>query len=188
MKNIVVCNQKGGVGKSLIADELTFSLERSDIPVSFYDLDDQGGTIHETKENPGAEVSVVDTPGALQRELKKWIQAADVIVIPTRPTSRDITPLMRMRDAVIASDALPRTILVVNCWNRFRASRDFLEWLKGTDFPSIFRMPQSEMFVQSSAANKSVVEYAPHSKAAKATIRVCNAIRSAAGLPNEAIK
>ena len=68
MKNIVVCNQKGGVGKSLVADELAFSLERSKLSTSFYDLDGQGGTLHETKEVESAETSVVDTPGALQRE------------------------------------------------------------------------------------------------------------------------
>ena len=48
MKNILICNQKGGVGKSLIADELAFSFERSQIPLSFFDLDRQGGTIHQT--------------------------------------------------------------------------------------------------------------------------------------------
>lgn len=37
MKTILVCNQKGGVGKSLVADEIAFSFERSGIPVSFYD-------------------------------------------------------------------------------------------------------------------------------------------------------
>lgn len=41
MKTILVCNQKGGVGKSLVADEIAFSFERSGIPVSFYDLDAQ---------------------------------------------------------------------------------------------------------------------------------------------------
>ena len=46
MKTILVCNQKGGVGKSLCADEIAFSFERSGIPVSFYDLDTQGGTLH----------------------------------------------------------------------------------------------------------------------------------------------
>ena len=46
MVNILVCNQKGGVGKSLIADELAFSFERSGVPVSFIDLDAQGGTVH----------------------------------------------------------------------------------------------------------------------------------------------
>ena len=48
MKTILVCNQKGGVGKSLVADEIAFSFERSGIPVSFYDLDTQGGTLHKT--------------------------------------------------------------------------------------------------------------------------------------------
>lgn len=33
MKTILVCNQKGGVGKSLVADEIAFSFERSGIPV-----------------------------------------------------------------------------------------------------------------------------------------------------------
>ena len=48
MKTILVCNQKGGVGKSLVADEIAFSFERSGIPVSFYDLDTQGGTLNKT--------------------------------------------------------------------------------------------------------------------------------------------
>ena len=100
MKTILVCNQKGGVGKSLVADEIAFSFERSGIPVSFYDLDAQGGTLHRTQEADGAEVAVVDTPGALQEALSEWLKEADVVVIPTRTTSRDIEPLMRMRKAV----------------------------------------------------------------------------------------
>jgi len=54
MKTILVCNQKGGVGKSLVADEIAFSFERSGIPVSFYDLDAQGGTLHRTREADAA--------------------------------------------------------------------------------------------------------------------------------------
>lgn len=61
MKTILVCNQKGGVGKSLVADEIAFSFERSGIPVSFYDLDAQGGTLHRTREADGAQVALVDT-------------------------------------------------------------------------------------------------------------------------------
>lgn len=100
MKTILVCNQKGGVGKSLVADEIAFSFERSGIPVSFYDLDTQGGTLHKTHEEDGAQVAVVDTPAALQEGLADWLKEADVVVIPTRTTSRDIEPLMRMRKAV----------------------------------------------------------------------------------------
>ncbi|WP_314945281.1 ParA family protein [Olsenella uli] len=185
MKNIVVCNQKGGVGKSLVADELAFSLERSKLSTSFYDLDGQGGTLHETKEVESAETSVVDTPGALQRELADWLSAADAIVVPTRPTSRDIAPLMRMRDAILARADLARTILIVNGWNRFRASRDFMDWLKGTDFTCVVRIPQSELFVQAGAAGISVVDFAPRSKAARAVLEMCYAVRHVAGLPQE---
>lgn len=42
MKTILVCNQKGGVGKSLVADEIAFSFERSGIPVSFIRLGHAG--------------------------------------------------------------------------------------------------------------------------------------------------
>ena len=68
--------------------------------MSFYDLDTQGGTLHKTHEADGAQVAVVDTPGALQEGLADWLKEADVVVIPTRTTSRDIEPLMRMRKAV----------------------------------------------------------------------------------------
>lgn len=57
MKTILACNQKGGVGKSLVADEIAFSFERSGIPMSFYDLDTQGGTLHKTHEADGAQVA-----------------------------------------------------------------------------------------------------------------------------------
>ena len=74
MKTVLICNQKGGVGKTLIADELAFALERDAIPFNFYDLDAQGSAIHQTTENPDAVVSIVDTAGALQSNLAKWIE------------------------------------------------------------------------------------------------------------------
>lgn len=187
MVNILVCNQKGGVGKSLIADELAFSFERSKVPVSFVDLDAQGGTIHQTDQREDAKVTVVDTPGALQAELKDWIAAADIIIIPTRTTSRDIEPLMRMQQAVGAAQRAGKPVVyVLNGWNRWRASSDFLEWFKGNsgDVP-IYKLPQSEQFVQAGASGVSVVEYARHGAAVKATLELCNAVRALAGFKKE---
>lgn len=190
MVNILVCNQKGGVGKSLIADELAFSFERSKIPISFLDLDAQGGTIHQTVQHEDAQAAIIDTPGALQQALKDWIAEANIIIIPTRTTSRDIEPLQRMQKAVQAEQEAGKPVLyVLNGWNRWRASSDFLEWFSGTsgDAP-ILKLPQSEQFVQSSAGGVSVVEYAKHSPAAKATLDLCNKVRELAGFKPEHIR
>lgn len=189
MTNILVCNQKGGVGKSLIADELAFSFERSKIPVSFVDMDAQGGTIHKTVQQEEAEVTVIDTPGALQSQLKDWLSAADIIIIPTRTTSRDIEPLMRMQRAVKASAKhdVP-VVYVLNGWNRWRASSDFFEWFQqAMGNAIIYKLPQSEQFVQSSASGQSIVDYAKSKKspAVKATLDLCNKVRKLAGCKQE---
>ena len=149
MKTILVCNQKGGVGKSLVADEIAFSFERSGIPVSFYDLDAQGGTLHRTQEADGAQVAVVDTPGALQEGL------ADIVY-------------------------------VMNGWNRFKASRDFMEWFEGlAGDQTVVTLPQSEAFVQAGAAGVSVVKFDRRGKAARATRALVDTVREAAGFPRE---
>ena len=187
MKNILVCNQKGGVGKSLIADEIAFSLDRSGIPYNFYDLDGQGSVIHETKTDPEAVVSVIDTPGALQKELRDWIKQADLVIIPTRTTSRDIQPLFRMQKAVesVQSRSVP-VLYVLNGYNRFRASKDFLDWFKqGVDKDAIFTLRQSEQVVQASAEGVSVVQYAKRSPVAKDVKIICNKVRELVGLRKE---
>lgn len=182
-RNILVANQKGGVGKSLIADELAWSFERSGIQTAFLDLDAQGGVCHETYQPDSPNVTIIDTPGALQAEMRDWLRAADAIVIPTRPTSRDIEPLQRMMEAVAAAGRETPVVYVLNGFNRFRASSDFLEWFRAAagKGAKIAKLPQSEMFVQASAAGVSVVEYARHSSAAKATVDMCNMVRRAAG-------
>ena len=190
MKKILICNQKGGVGKSLVSDELAFSFERSGIPVAFLDLDVQGGTIHKTNPLPGAEVAVIDTPGALQAELPTWLAEADAIVIPMRTTSRDIPPLWRMRKAIEAAGKENNVLYVLNGWTRFRASLDFLTWFQGAfgeDVP-ICRLPQSELFIQAGAAGRSVVGYGrKRTPAGDAVLELCNTVRGMIGFSPEAM-
>lgn len=82
-----------------------------------------------------------------------------MVVIPTRTTSRDIEPLMRMRKAVF-KNGRAKIVYVMNGWNRFKASRDFMEWFKGlAGDQTVATLPQSEAFVQAGAAGKSVVEF-----------------------------
>lgn len=137
MKTILVCNQKGGVGKSLVADEIAFSFERSGIPVSFYDLDAQGGTLHRTRE-------------------------------------------------AVFKHSRAKIVYVMNGWNRFKASRDFMEWFEGlAGDQTVVTLPQSEAFVQAGAAGVSVVEFDRRGKAARATRALVDTVREAAGFPRE---
>ncbi len=188
MKKVLICAQKGGVGKSTISDELAFSFERSGIPMAFLDLDVQGGTIHKTNRDESAEVAVIDTPGMLSPQLGEWLAEADVIVVPMRTTSRDIEPLWRMKTAVEAAGKSDRVIYVINGWTRFKASADFLPWFRGAcgeDVP-LFRLPQSEMFVQAGAAGRSVVGYGrKRTPAGEAVLELCDAVREMVGFAPE---
>ena len=52
MYTILMLNQKGGVGKTTIADELSFALERRGKTVAFVTTDPQGGSVHEVCNDP----------------------------------------------------------------------------------------------------------------------------------------
>lgn len=90
MKTILIANQKGGCGKTLVVDELAFSFDRTDVKYSLYDLDGQGGIIHEPKVIDDADYAIVDTPGYISDNLGELIQGADLIIIPTRTTCESV--------------------------------------------------------------------------------------------------
>ena len=147
--------------------------------------------LHKTDQRTDAVVAVIDTPGALQKQMGAWMAEADIIVIPTRTTSRDIEPLLRMMDIVRANAASKPVLYVLNGWNRWKASSDFRDWFREqrrAGEAKIVTLPQSEQFVQAGAAGVSVVEYAGRkAAAAKATIEMVNEVRVMAGFDPEEV-
>jgi chromosome partitioning protein len=189
MKNVLFVNRKGGCGKSTLCAEFVLSLRRSGIPVNFYDLDVQGGTILKSGEEPGAKVSAVDTPGAIEDDLREWIREADVIVIPTRPSGLDMDSLRFMVEVYEANRKRgSRLVIVVNQYTRWSSSREYLEWVTdefskvGADIATFM---QSETVLQASVQDMSVVDFSPRSAAAQSALEVVNTIRRAAKLPEE---
>lgn len=160
MKTVLVCNQKGGVGKTLIADELAFALERDGIPYNFIDLDDQGSAIHETKEDPDSKIQIVDTPGALQPEMLKWIDAADFIIVPTMLSFSDKKPLERMIKILEPYKAKKPTLFVFNAWTRFNISKDFINWFNNV-YPDLKTaiVAETTAFKQAGACGVSINEF-----------------------------
>lgn len=169
MKTILICNQKGGVGKTLIADEMAFALERDMIPYNFFDLDEQGSAIHKTVDNPDAEVRVVDTPGALQENLVEWIKEADFIIVPTMMSNRDTKPLERMIQILAPFEKKGKPVLyVLNKWNRYNITCDFINWFQAK-YPDLHTavLCDTTAFNQAGAYGVSIMEYQSSSLGAK---------------------
>ena len=157
MAQTIALAGKGGVGKTTIASELAYAAQNSGLKFDYYDLDRQGGSSFEDRQNPDSTVAIVDTPGALTEDLGKYMQASDLIVVPTRMSYRDQQPLELMVKTV-RDVGLP-AIYVLSQWNRYRVCADFLEWFKST-YPdeAVIAMPQSELFPQAGLAGCSVCQ------------------------------
>lgn len=187
MVHILFCSQKGGTGKTLISDELMFSLERSGIPTTFFELDTQGGSQHKRSEAENAEVTVIDTPGYLQDKLPQYLKAADVIVIPCRASYQDQPALGAMRKMVSTYAPETPVVIIQNGWNRYWANREFGNWLNENkrEQETVVPLRQSEAFIRAGLNQESVLKSAPNSVPAQNMIEVINTIRRTAGLPEE---
>lgn len=167
MKRILFANQKGGVGKTLLADETAFHLEK-DYKVNFLDLDLQGGAIHEIKNEPDADFEIIDTPGALQTQMVEWFNGADVVVIPTNCNRHDMAPLERMME-IAADHDKEKIIVVFNRWNRYTGTAEFINWFN-LSYPGYKTMliPMSVALTDAAARDLSISDYKPKHKAASA--------------------
>ena len=178
MKTILVANQKGGSGKTLLADTLATAFELDEVKINFVDLDQQGGAIHSTTDNEDAAVQIVDTPGALQKDLKNWMQDADFIVIPTMMSSRDIPPLIKTLEVYESIKTKVPALVVFNRWNRTNNTKNFIEWFE-EDYPNIDTaiLCDSTAFNDAGAKGLSIEEYRPRSNGAKQIREIYSVIK-----------
>ena len=118
MYTILMLNQKGGVGKTTIADELSFALERRGKTVAFVTTDPQGGSVHEVCNDPDfaeeCDFQVVDTAGVLVGGVNDWCRAANLILVPMLPSTRDMEPTLRTLDIVRESGTGAKAYVIVN--------------------------------------------------------------------------
>ena len=180
MKSILFANQKGGVGKTLLADETAWHFEKMK-KVNFLDLDQQGSAVHETIEEEDADYQIIDTPGALQDEIRKWIEAADVVVIPTKCNRHDMIPLETMMELTEGLDK-NKFIIVFNQWNRFTGTAEFINWFN-VMYPGYktFLLQSSVALTDAAARSMSIVKYKPKHKAALAINDFMNLLEKTLG-------
>lgn len=173
MYTILLLNQKGGVGKTTIADELAFAFERRDMTVAFVSTDPQGGNVHEVCDDPdyaeSCDFQIVDTAGVLKNGMDDWCRAADMILVPMLPSTRDVEPTMRTLEIAAASKTQAKTFIILNCFYAFgRLDRDLVEYLGSENIPVMAKIPRAVALAQAAAEGKSVAEYAPRSHAVPA--------------------
>lgn len=181
MKHILLVNQKGGAGKTMLADQVAFGLQKAGHIVDFKDMDGQGGAAHQNESNEGAEFCVVDTPGALLTKTRKWMSESDLIIIPTRCSGLDMPPLKRIMDIVAEFDK-NNVIIVFNCWNRNRGTAEFINWFS-VRYPGYktFFMPNSCVLSDAEDRKISVWDYKPKHKAAETMNEFVNLILNTLG-------
>lgn len=183
MKTILVCNQKGGVGKTLCCDLISDFLTADGIPHNIVSLDAQCGALHDPKKEDGAVVTIVDTPGVLLDDTKKWMEAADMIIIPTLLGTRDIPPLERT--IAIADDLKNRKplLIILNRWNNYSISKSFLEWFeeKHPDLKTAV-LPDCTAFNKAAAEGMSILKHSPHSKGALQFAHIYGYLKTELGL------
>lgn len=181
MFTVLFLNQKGGVGKTTLADELSFALERRGFTVAFVSTDPQGGSVHEVCTDPdvaeGCDFQIVDTAGVLNDAVSDWCCAADVILIPMLPSTRDMEPTMRTYGIAKDSGTDAAIYLLVNNFYAFgKLDKQLVEFLEAERIPIIGKVPRAVAFAQAAAAGKSVAEYDPYSHAVPVIEKLADSI------------
>lgn len=184
MKKVLLLSQKGGTGKTTLADNLAFAFEADGIPTAFYDTDPQGGAVHETNTPDGAQIAIIDTPGTLTDDTRDMIADADVIVLPTRASRLDIPALTRTRELI--EDVAPHTpvIIVINGYNRWSNAKGYQKWLATTlkDRERVIVLSQSEAIPQAAFNGISVQKHAPRSTPAAQLRDIVQTVKNMLGM------
>lgn len=155
MDVLVLAAQKGGTGKTTICANLAVEAEaRGHGPVAVIDVDPQGtlskwwnrrqantpvlveidvadidAQLRMLQER-GTRLVVVDTPGAITSHVRAVIRAADLVLIPSRPSILDIETLYEFCD-VVESEKRPMTFVLNAVKPKTRISSDAIRGLSG---------------------------------------------------------
>lgn len=141
MFTIAVVNQKGGSGKSTIAECLAVAAQQAGCPSAILDLDPQGTAYawskrREAKNPPvlsvtaanyrdqwealreaGAGLVILDTPARLQDTVLGASVIADLVIVPAKTTVKDLERIESSVD--LATTTGPKPVVVV--FNQVRA-------------------------------------------------------------------
>lgn len=192
MKTIAFYNTKGGCGKSTIADEFLFHLERENRVWQYVDFDGQGGLSHSAGPQARAKITVMDMPGQPTEQDAEALRHSDVITIPMINSAKNIAATAEALSLVKDVSPTARVVLVVNKYvARTRVDREFIQaelwdWLhelrddgKLPAIAAVTLLPDSTVVRSADKAGVSVMAYDSRSSVARAMDVLCTVLLAA---------
>lgn len=181
MFTIVFATQKGGSGKSTVAVNLAVALAERGRSVVLVDLDRQGTATdwrrartadhprlcHDIAHAAGADVAIIDTPGVDSPATTAAMRAADLVLVPVRPSVPDLRGSLPTIHALVRIGK-PFAFVLNQC--PVRAGSRLAETRAGLAALGIVAEPPIAARVtyqDAMAAGLGVTEYAPSSPAAE---------------------
>ncbi len=191
MKIIAMISQKGGAGKTTLAINLAVAAESLGHSCVIIDIDPQGSAMGwqdtRTKESPvvisaqpirinailqtalehGADLVIIDTAPHSDAAALQVARAADLVVIPCKPSILDLRAIATSVD-IAAMAKKPAVAILNSVPPRGSLTEEALEAIKSYDLKIIPEyLGQRAAFVHSLTVGQGVIEYEPTGKAAQ---------------------
>jgi chromosome partitioning protein len=171
---VAVVNQKGGSGKTTTTAAIGAALRERGRFVSLLDTDPQGTLAllapgveqadlktlpRMLRERAGLDYVLIDSPPALGEVIRAATDAADAIIVPTKPEYLGLRGLGNLLEAIDTAKLLG--FVIIGYRGHTKHHRRVLEKIGGFGYPVLATVPFSIAASDAGLVGKDVVSYAP---------------------------
>lgn len=187
MRTVLVASSKGGVGKTTIASHLAAQAALTGLNTVLVDADPQGSSTRWAERRAGldsavlpldgsrkdwykkvpedTQLVVIDAPaGAMAKDLERFLDQVDAIVVPVQPSALDIEATVPFLNSISKLTAVRKGQLKVGLvanklkpWTN--ASQQALEVLRAWPYPVVAELRDSQAYVLMTGMGKSLFDY-----------------------------